>query len=217
MLVQGIKSRPEYKGLDIDPHAKRHLFVLEGEGAAALTGQVDLKGKDFLAKSEILFLAAGAAPKAYDVVLSALSPDIFWQAPTPSSPLLFRLRACLEQARMGTRALHRRHRRLYRPDHADGAGIRYRFQLDPYRTSRARRRAGCNACIARASPITSPPAPLPAPIAACRSWCATTIPDVSAPSRASTSMQKNRVRRLPLRRCSREPQHRHARPGRRCH
>jgi predicted RNA-binding Zn-ribbon protein involved in translation (DUF1610 family) len=102
MLVQGIKSRPEYKGLDVDPHAKRHLFVLEGEGAQALIDEVGAKGNDFLAKSEILYLAAGAAPKAYDIALSALSPDVFWQAPT-LQPLLFRLRACLDLARMGTR------------------------------------------------------------------------------------------------------------------
>ncbi len=102
MLVQGIKSRPEYKGLDIDPHAKRHLFVLEGDGAQALIDQATTKGSEFLTKSEILYLAAGAAPKAYDVTLSALSPDIFWQAPT-LQPLLFRLRACLDLARMGTR------------------------------------------------------------------------------------------------------------------
>lgn len=102
MLVQGIKSRPEYKGLDIDPHAKRHLFVLEGEGAQALIDEVGAKGTDFLAKSEILYLAAGAAPKAYDTKLSALSPDVFWQAPT-LQPLIFRLRACLDQARMGMR------------------------------------------------------------------------------------------------------------------
>ncbi|MDO9416680.1 dimethylamine monooxygenase subunit DmmA family protein [Pararhizobium sp.] len=102
MLVQGIKSRPEYKGLDIDPHAKRHLFVLEGEGAMALSDQVDAAGRNFLPRSEILYLAAGAAPKGYDSLLSGLSPDVFWQAPT-LQPLLFRFRACLEQARMGTR------------------------------------------------------------------------------------------------------------------
>lgn len=101
MLVAGIKSRPEYKGLEVDPHAKRHLFVLEGEGAAALTDQVTAKGSDFLAKSEILY-SAGAAPNACGVTVSALSPDIFWQAPT-LQPLLFRLRACLDLARMGTR------------------------------------------------------------------------------------------------------------------
>lgn len=102
MLVQGIKSRPEYKGLDIDPHAKRHLFVLEGDGAQALIDQATTKGSEFLTKSEILYLTAGTASKAFDVALSALSPDIFWQAPT-LQPLLFRLRACLDLARMGTR------------------------------------------------------------------------------------------------------------------
>ena len=102
MLVAVIKSRPEYKGLDIDPNARRHLFVLAGDGASALLDQVEAKGRDFLARSEILYLATGAAPKAYDVALSALSPDIFWRAPT-LQPLLFRLRACLDLARMGTR------------------------------------------------------------------------------------------------------------------
>jgi predicted RNA-binding Zn-ribbon protein involved in translation (DUF1610 family) len=102
MLVAGIKSRPEYKGLDIDPHAKRHLFVLEGEGASALADRAEATDRAFLAKAEVLYLAAGAAPKAYDAMLAALQPDVFWQAPT-LQPLLFRLRACLEQARMGTR------------------------------------------------------------------------------------------------------------------
>jgi dimethylamine monooxygenase subunit C len=102
MLVAGIKSRPEYKGLNIDPHAKRHLFVLEGEGASALTDQAEATSRGFLEKAEVLYLAAGAAPKAYDAMLSGLRPDIFWQAPT-LQPLLFRLRACLDQARMGTR------------------------------------------------------------------------------------------------------------------
>ncbi|MBW9065916.1 hypothetical protein JNB71_21645 [Rhizobium herbae] len=102
MLVAGIKSRPEYKGLDVDPHAKRHLFALEGEGAAALIDQVGIKGKEFLSKSEILYLPAGSAPKDYGTSLSALGPDSFWQAPT-LQPLLFRFRACLDLARMGTR------------------------------------------------------------------------------------------------------------------
>ena len=216
MLVQGIKSRPEYKGLDIDPHAKRHLFVLEGEGAAALTGQVDLKGKDFLAKSEILFLAAGAAPKAYDVVLSALSPDIFWQAPT-LQPLLFRLRACLEQARMGTR--------LYIAGTEGFIGqimqMALEFGIDfnsihtEHRGSTARR-VQCVHCKGITDNVTHQPLCLH-PLRLAAPGARPLFQTSRRPSRASTSMQKNRVRRLPLRRCSREPQHRHARPGRRCH
>ena len=40
MLVQGIKSRPVYQGITLDPKARRHLVVLEAEGALALTVQV---------------------------------------------------------------------------------------------------------------------------------------------------------------------------------
>ena len=54
MLVAGIKSRPVYGGLNIDLHAKRHLFALEGEGALALIDQVKAAGSDFLEKGDIL-------------------------------------------------------------------------------------------------------------------------------------------------------------------
>ncbi len=39
MLVAGIKSRPVYTGLTIQPRARRHIFALEGEGAKALLDQ----------------------------------------------------------------------------------------------------------------------------------------------------------------------------------
>ena len=102
MLVAGIKSRPEYKGLDIDPHAKRHLFVLEGEGARALIERAGFEGGAFLGKSEVLYLPAGSASQQHDAALSALRPDIVWTAPT-LQPLIFRLRVCLDKARMGSR------------------------------------------------------------------------------------------------------------------
>ena len=102
MLVAGIKSRPEYKGLDIDPHAKRHLFVLEGEGALALIERAGFEGGAFLERSEILYLPAGSASRQHDAALSALGADIVWMAPT-LQPLIFRLRVCLDNARMGTR------------------------------------------------------------------------------------------------------------------
>lgn len=101
MLVAGIKSRPEYKGIDIDPHAKRHLFVLEGEGALALIERAE-GDAGFLQKTEILYLPAGSAAQDHDMALAALGADIFWKAPT-LQPLMFRLRACLESATMGTR------------------------------------------------------------------------------------------------------------------
>jgi hypothetical protein len=102
MLVAGIKSRPEYKGLEIDPHAKRHLFVLEGEGALALIERAGLDGGAFLGRSEILYLPAGSAAQQHDAALGSICADIFWMAPT-LQPLIFRLRVCLDNARMGTR------------------------------------------------------------------------------------------------------------------
>lgn len=102
MLVQGIKSRPTYRGIAIDPHARRHIFALEGEGAIALTEQGDALTADCLARSEILYVAAGSKGRDHDLALTALAPDMFWQGPTIAT-LLFRLKVSLGYARMGTR------------------------------------------------------------------------------------------------------------------
>lgn len=102
MLVAGIKSRPEYRGLDIDPHARRHLFVLEGEGALALTERAATDGGAFLPKAEILYLPAGSAGQNHVATLTGLGADSVWTAPT-LQPLLGRLRIRLDSANMGTR------------------------------------------------------------------------------------------------------------------
>mgnify|MGYP007011860046 CR=1 FL=1 len=41
MLVEGIKSRPQYPGLVADNYATHHVFAADGEGADAI---VDLFG-----------------------------------------------------------------------------------------------------------------------------------------------------------------------------
>ncbi len=92
MLVQGIKSRPVYTGLDIDPHARRHLFALEGEGVEALHDQVKTHGVEFLKSSDIL--CVGKLPD--------VAADNMWSAPT-IPVLLNRLRVNLINAKMGTR------------------------------------------------------------------------------------------------------------------
>lgn len=102
MLVKGIKSRPVYTGLAIDDTAQRHLFALEGEGAAALADQVNAKGKDFFSKAEILYVADASKNAAPFKSLEQLKPDILWSA--PSIPVLLnRLRQNLVNAHMGTR------------------------------------------------------------------------------------------------------------------
>lgn len=100
MLVQGIKSRPVYEGLAIDPHARRHIFALEGEGAVALLEQNP--DSSALAHSEILYTAGASRPKEHFATLSALGADQCWLAPTVDT-LLFRLRGSFANATMGTR------------------------------------------------------------------------------------------------------------------
>ena len=99
MLVQGIKSRPVYTGLAIDPNARRHLFALEGEGPLALFAQVKGQGRGFLARSDVLYVAKGAA---HGAALAALQADDLWTAPT-IQVLLNRLHQNLVNAKMGTR------------------------------------------------------------------------------------------------------------------
>ena len=102
MLVAGIKSRPVYSGLNIDNHAKRHLFALEGEGALALIDQVKAAGSDFLKNADILYVASGSRAEDHDRKLAALGADTFWLAPT-IPVLLNRFHVMLGQAHMGTR------------------------------------------------------------------------------------------------------------------
>jgi predicted RNA-binding Zn-ribbon protein involved in translation (DUF1610 family) len=100
MLVQGIKSRPVYEGLAIDPHARRHIFALEGEGALALLEQA--VEPDILARSEILYTAGASRSTPHFDALAALGADQCWQAPSIET-LLFRLRGSLVNATMSTR------------------------------------------------------------------------------------------------------------------
>ena len=102
MLVAGIKSRPIYPGIAIDPHAKRHIFALEGEGALALSEQGEALSPAMLDRSEILYTAGGSKGREHDHKLVALQPDMFWQGPTVAT-LLFRLKGSLINATMGTR------------------------------------------------------------------------------------------------------------------
>jgi predicted RNA-binding Zn-ribbon protein involved in translation (DUF1610 family) len=102
MLVAGIKSRPVYSGLNIDNHAKRHLFALEGEGALALIDQVKAAGSEFLKNADILYVASGSRAEDHDRKLAALGADTFWLAPT-IPVLLNRFHVMLGQAHMGTR------------------------------------------------------------------------------------------------------------------
>lgn len=99
MLVQGIKSRPVYGGVAIEPSAARHLFVLEGEGALALLEQKI--GAADLAKLEILYAPSGSKPKEHEKKLAAMNAHDLWVSPTVPV-LLNRLNVTLSTAHMGT-------------------------------------------------------------------------------------------------------------------
>lgn len=102
MLVQGIKSRPVYTGLAVDPHAQRHLFALEGEGALAFTDALAQADRKFLATAEILYVPTGSRAANHELQLAATGPFDLWTA--PSIPVLLnRLRVTLHTAAMGTR------------------------------------------------------------------------------------------------------------------
>ncbi|MGO7213064.1 dimethylamine monooxygenase subunit DmmA family protein [Rhizobium ruizarguesonis] len=102
MLVAGIKSRPVYTGLTIQPRARRHIFALEGEGAKALLDQQPALDETALSRSEILYVARGSQGTGLDEALARLGADMFFTAPTIAT-LLFRLKGSLATARMGTR------------------------------------------------------------------------------------------------------------------
>ncbi|MBB3523820.1 MULTISPECIES: dimethylamine monooxygenase subunit DmmA family protein [Rhizobium] len=102
MLVAGIKSRPVYTGLTIQPRARRHIFALEGEGAKALLDQQPALDETALARSEILYVARGSQGSGLDEALRRLGADMFFTAPTIAT-LLFRLKGSLATAHMGTR------------------------------------------------------------------------------------------------------------------
>ena len=102
MLVEPIKSRPVYKGITVDPRARRHIFVLEGEGANALLEQKDKLTPAILAETDILYVARGSVGRGYEEALAALDAGSDWTAPTVET-LLFRLKVVLGSADMGTR------------------------------------------------------------------------------------------------------------------
>ncbi len=99
MLVSGIKSRPVYSGLVIDPYARRHVFALAGEGALALLKKPELRDADIRARAEILYVPEGSNHAA---ALQACGITNCWQAPTIPT-LLTRLEVMLSTAHMGLR------------------------------------------------------------------------------------------------------------------
>jgi dimethylamine monooxygenase subunit C len=101
MLVQGIKSRPVYGTLEPRPGGPLHLFVADGEGAQAILDLAAKAPPGFFDRAHIIYVPAGAAPKAYADRLRALGPFMIYEGPTIAAALP-RLAQTLANARMGT-------------------------------------------------------------------------------------------------------------------
>ncbi len=157
MLSPGIISRPVYKGLTPDQHAKHNLITAEGEGAAAVLDMAATLSAEFFAKSTILFCATGSAGKGYEDKLKALAPASYWDFPTIPTAM-FRLRGALANASMGTR--------LYASgtepfigsviQEALQAGIDYKSVITEHRGS-AKRRVQCVHCKGFTENVTATP------------------------------------------------------------
>lgn len=150
-------SRPVYKGLKPDPHAKHNLIAAEAEGAAAVLEMAAGCPPGFFARSAVLYCPRGAAGKGYEEKLQALNPASFWESPTiPTS--MARLRGALLNAHMGTR--------LYAAgtepfigsvlQEAINAGIDYKSVLTEHRGSAARR-VQCVHCKGCTENVTQTP------------------------------------------------------------
>jgi predicted RNA-binding Zn-ribbon protein involved in translation (DUF1610 family) len=100
MLVQGIKSRPVYSGLDPDPQAKSHLVAVQGEGALALLDMLARAPDRFLACTRLLYVDDKAAGDQHP--LAALQAQHVTSFPTIPA-LLNQWEAALDCATMGTR------------------------------------------------------------------------------------------------------------------
>jgi len=205
MLVAGIKSRPVYRGLNVDPNARRHLFALEGEGALALLEAVDKGGKDFLTGADILYVATGSKAEDHDAKLATLGARSFWLA--PSVPVLLnRFHTMLGQAKMGTRIYVSGTEGFMGQamQVAMNHGVDHASIHTEHRGSAARR-VQCVHCKGITENVKT--SPYTSAIAACRFWCAITIRAASVLSRVSTSTPRNPAPHHSLRNCSLDDQY----------
>ena len=101
MPEPSIKSRPVYGSLKAQP-GSLHLFVVDGDGAAALLDLAAEVPPAFFQKAHIIYISHSVMPQEYGQALRALKPDSFYEGPSIAAALP-RLAQALSTARMGTR------------------------------------------------------------------------------------------------------------------
>jgi hypothetical protein len=102
MLIEGIKSRPQYPGLVADPYANHHVFAADGEGAQAIIDLFIQHGPQIKGRITIVYAETDADNAGYTTRLKQLPVEIVHVLPTIDTAIR-RLRGVLNVARMGTR------------------------------------------------------------------------------------------------------------------
>jgi hypothetical protein len=100
MLVKGIKSRPVYGTLVARP-GRVHLFVADGEGAAAILDLGAAAPPSLWATARIAYVPGGSAGRGFGDHLAGLGVRSYEERPTITAAMPL-LRAWLDGARMGT-------------------------------------------------------------------------------------------------------------------
>lgn len=102
MLVEGIKSRPQYPGLVADAHANHHVFAADGDGAQAIIDLFDRHGAQIKGRVTIVYAETLANSADFSARLKRLPVEVVHAMPSLETALN-RLRGVLNIARMGTR------------------------------------------------------------------------------------------------------------------
>lgn len=95
-----ILSRPVYGTLSPQP-GREHLFVADGEGAAAILDLAAAAPEGFFTAAQIVYIPRDADPSLGER-LKALAPAMFYEGPSVAAALP-RLKQTLATARMGLR------------------------------------------------------------------------------------------------------------------
>ena len=102
MLVEGIKSRPQYLGLIADCYAKHHVFIADGEGAQAVLDLFAQYGSQIKGRVTIVYADTDPQGSPLTTRLANLPVEVVHPMPTLVTAI-HRLKAVLQVARMGTR------------------------------------------------------------------------------------------------------------------
>ncbi|MDX2306956.1 MAG: dimethylamine monooxygenase subunit DmmA family protein [Hyphomicrobium sp.] len=155
MLRPGMPSRPVYKGLVPDIHARQNIVAAEGEGARAVLELAETTPAGFFDRTILIYVPTGSAGQGLEEKLKQLNPQGLWIFPTLATAM-FRLKGTLATATMGTR--------LYATgtepfiasviQEAQAVGIDQKSVIQEHRGS-AKRRVQCVHCKGMTDDVTT--------------------------------------------------------------